>query len=459
MKQAQNINSMKNQTIFALATPQGRSAVQIIRISGTKAGDVVRILTGNLPKARFAKFAPITGQKGEVIDHGVILFFKAPASATGEDLAEFHIHGSPVIADMMLNELGAMEGVRLAEAGEFSRRAFLNGKMNLDQAEGIADLIDADTTAQHRQAIRQIDGALSEVALRWRQDIITISAEMAALIDFADEELPPDMEARLKQTIKKLIAEMAEHLSGASRGLILRDGFNVIIMGRPNAGKSTLLNALCGEDRAIVTSEAGTTRDLIHARLDVGGVAVNLTDTAGIRHNAGAIESEGVRRATEAAVSAQLVIMLIAADEDNPKKMLKELQGELAKATENRDFMPVIVPVLNKIDLMPINDADYLKISAKNGAGLENLWDAIKSAINEAAPPLEAPILTRKRHITAVQSAHDALSSSLALDMAAEPELLADELQQAANAIGRISGRVDVEDLLDHIFSHFCIGK
>ena len=462
-------------TIYALATPQGRSAVQIIRISGALSSHVLTQIAGGIPKLRQAKYAKICLQ-GNIapidqilIDRALVLFFQAPASATGEDIAELHLHGSPILGRMVMDWLGQQPALRLADRGEFTRRGFMNGKVNLDQAEGIADIIDADTAVQHQQAMRQLDGALSQKTESWRQIIIKVLAQLEALIDFADEELPDDVTAQLSAGITDLLDEMSASIRLSNQGLIQRDGINIAILGKPNAGKSTLLNVLIGDDRAIVSPQAGTTRDLVRASLDINGLAVHVTDTAGIRDNAeqdvGIVEEEGVRRAINAAAKAEIVLMLIDHHEDDIMSVYESLMGQLRLTNNNSDDNKVgqiVIPVLTKSDLMSLNtgfDPDWLQISANTGAGMDALDRRLKHELANLAPQDEAPILTRQRHISAVQTAADALRRSQSIDLHLAPELMAEELRLSAESLGRITGRIDVEDVLDHIFSSFCIGK
>ncbi len=451
-----------HETIFALATPQGRAALQIIRISGNGSARIIRKLTGKLPQPRMAQYSSLRID-GEVVDQALVLFFKGPASATGEDTAELHLHGSPVLGRMMMEWLETQPHTRLAERGEFSRRAFLNDKINLDQAEGIADVIDADTTGQHRQAIRQLDGALSQATDEWRLQLIALSAELEALIDFADEDLPDDVANRINQGLASLDTTLQAALNSATSGLINRDGFNITILGRPNAGKSTFLNRWTGDDRAIVSEEAGTTRDLVQVSLDIDGIAVHLTDTAGIRHDGhvGRVEAEGIRRALDTARHARLVLLLIDHRDEDVLATYADLRQMLHQMATDDAPTPEILPILTKSDIYTDNAVlpEWLFISAETGAGMVELDQVIKQHIATLSDSEEAPLLTRHRHISAVRQASAALSRARDINFYDAPELMAEEFRLAATALGRISGRVDVEDLLDHIFTSFCIGK
>jgi len=447
-------------TIFALATPPGKSAVQIIRISGAGAARALKAMIGHVPPPRQAHFAVLSDANGDVLDQALVLYFQAPASATGEDTVELHLHGSPVLGRMVMERLETLPRFRLADPGEFSRRAFLNGKINLDQAEGIADIIDANTITQHQQAIRQLDGVLSRKTDDWRQMIISISAELAALIDFADEDLPLDMAEQMIQQLTGLQAELDAAIASAHRGMIRRDGVKIALIGKPNAGKSTLLNHLVGDDRAIVSDEAGTTRDLVDVAMDIDGVFVTITDTAGLRDTAGAVEAEGMRRARQAAASSEIILVLVEALESDPVSAYRDLVSSLS-FPDDHSQSPRILPVLTKIDQSAPNHVlpEWLMISVHQGAGLAVLDEKISALIADLLPKDEAPILTRQRHLTQVKIAAEALNDAAAHHPNEAPELMAEDLRRAATALGRISGHVDVEDLLDHIFSRFCIGK
>ena len=448
-------------TIFALATPPGRSALQIIRISGEGSARLLRKMTGDVPAPRQVHYRELRLDDAPV-DQAVVLFFKGPASSTGEDVAELHLHGSPILGRMVMEWLELQPRCRLADRGEFSRRAFLNGKINLDQAEGIADLIDADTTAQHQQAIRQLDGVLSDQTEAWRGQLIALSGELEALIDFADEELPDDVASRVQHGIERLMAAMETALKTSASGLINRDGFKIAILGKPNAGKSTFLNRWTGDERAIVSEEAGTTRDLVQVSLDLDGIAVHLTDTAGIRHGdtVGQVEEEGIRRALRAAGEAKLVLMLIDHRDDDVMATYGQILQSLRDMTADKG-LPEILPVLTKGDILDKDVVlpEWLMISAETGLGMVELDRMIKDRIAALTDGQEAPILTRHRHISAVTQSLDALDRAREISLYDAPELMAEEFRLAASSLGRISGRVDVEDLLDHIFTSFCIGK
>ena len=443
------------ETIFAPATPPGRSAIQVVRVSGPGAAEALRRLAGGVPEARRATLASINGPDGEAIDRALVLYFPAPDTATGEDVAEFHLHGGPVPGRALLEALGALPGARIAEPGEFTRRAFANGRIDLGQAEAVGDIVDADTAAQHRQAMRQLDGGLGRSTDEWQEQLVELSASLEALIDFADEALPEGLDKEVRDRVDALRGAMDSAIGESDRGILNRDGVTVAILGRPNAGKSTLLNRLAGDDRAIVSPEAGTTRDLIQVSLDIGGLATHLVDTAGIRGAEGEIEEEGIRRALAMAEKAAIILVLVDSQDPEPERALEGIAAPLAAAAQR------IIPVASKADLAAAGDipAEWSRISAETGEGMAGFDAMLAKAVAEAAGGGEPALLTRERHRQAVSAALGALDRAAGLSPAAEPELLAEEFRHAAAALGRITGRVDVEDLLDRIFASFCIGK
>ena len=427
-------------TIFALSTASGRSGVAIIRVSGPDAGRALERLSGEAkPAVRLAALRRFRDAFGE-IDRGLVLWFEGPASFTGEDSAEFHVHGGRAIVEAMLSALAAIPGLRPAEPGEFTRRAVENGKLDLTRAEALADLIDAETEGQRRQALRQYEGVLYELYEVWRTRLIAAVAWAEAAIDFADEEIPEDVFGESRTAIGEIAKEIQAHLDDRHRGELVRDGLNLTVIGNPNVGKSSLVNALARRDVAIVSEVAGTTRDVIEVRLNLGGYLVTLADTAGLRETSDAIESEGVRRALARAEAADLVILL--------------QDGTAAKAAAFEDADLV---VWNKADLPWSEPHEGLKLSLKTGEGLDALLAALTAKVaQKLEAPAEAPPVTRARHRHALEEAAVALVRAGA---ATEPELMAEDARLAMRAIGRITGKVDVEDLLDVIFRDFCIGK
>jgi tRNA modification GTPase len=437
---------MSADTIFALSTAAGRAGVAVVRVSGPDAGRALAAMTGRpLPEARVATLVRLSGADGRPVDEALVLYFAAPASFTGEDVTEFHIHGGRATVEAVLQALRVL-GLRPAEAGEFTRRAVENGKLDLTRAEAIADIVDAETDAQRRQALRQYDGALAELYEGWRADLIRAGAWAEAAIDFSDEELPADTLAQTMQSIAAILGEIRRHLDDASRGELLRDGLHLAVIGPPNAGKSSLVNALARRDVAIVAETAGTTRDVIEVRMDLGGYPVTLADTAGLRAAAEAIEAEGVRRALARADAADLVVLLLDGSAADPF-------GGLPAGTR-RDLV-----VFNKSDLPWPAARDGISISLKTGEGLDAMIAALTAkARDRLEAPNEAPVLTRKRHRHALEEAARSLEHGLVAPDD-HPELVAEDLRLALRALGRITGRVDIEELLDVVFKDFCIGK
>jgi tRNA modification GTPase len=437
---------MAPDTIYALSSAPGRAGVAVIRVSGPESGRALAALTGRSPPhPRAATVARLRGPDGQLIDEALVLFFAAPWSFTGEDVAEFHVHGGRAIVGATLDALSAT-GLRPAEAGEFTRRAVENGKLDLTRAEAIADLVDAETEAQRRQALRQYDGALAEMYEDWRSELIRAGAWAEAAIDFSDEELPVDTLANARQVIAAVLEKIRKHLDDASRGEILREGLQLAVIGPPNAGKSSLVNALARRDIAIVAETAGTTRDVIEVRMDLGGYPVILADTAGLRSTSEVIEAEGVRRALARADAADLVLLLLDGSAADP------VAGIPAG-------VPVDLSVWNKSDLPWPEKRAGLAISLRTGEGLDTMIEELTAKVRERmGVPNEAPVLTRKRHRHALEEAARALDGALSV-ADDRPELLAEEVRLASRALGRITGRVDIEELLGVVFRDFCIGK
>ena len=441
-------------TIFAIATPPGRSAIAVIRISGPLAGDAPALFGAACPKAgQFSVARLILDQR--VIDQVILLVMKAPFSSTGEDVCEIHCHGSRAVIDVLLARLGAEEGFAMAQPGEFTRRGFMNGKMDLSGVEGLADLIEAETTTQLHQAWAQIDGALRAPVMAWRGELVGIAAQLEALIDFADEDLPASVERALRTSTSDLRSALARHLDDGGAGELVRDGVTIALIGPANAGKSTILNGLAGRSAAIVSEEAGTTRDIIQIRLDLGGVPVTILDTAGIRDESGKIEAEGIRRSVEAAGFANLVLVIL----DGSDPAWPAARDKIDQLTSQPKFY-----ILNKADwgLSAANEAEFgqiISISAKNPADIERLVEKLAELLVPLNHVDASVIITRQRHRHAMQEAHDALGRALGHDFQHVPEMAAEDFRVAAVALGRITGEIDVEELLGNIFSAFCIGK
>jgi tRNA modification GTPase len=446
------------ETIFAPATAPGRAALAVIRLSGPACGSVCRRLTGRPPPPpRQAALRSLADpETGEVLDRGLVLWFPAPASFTGEDVLELQVDGGRAVSGALLGALTDLPGLRPAEPGEFTRRAFLNGRLDLTAAEGLADLVDAETRAQARQALRQLEGELGRLHDRWREQLLEALARLEAEIDFAPEEedVPAGLLASVRPRIHDLSAEMAAHLADDRRGERLRDGLTIAVLGPPNAGKSSLVNRLARRDVAIVTPQPGTTRDVLEVHLDLGGYPVTVLDTAGLREAGDLIEAEGVRRARERAERADLRLLLFdgASWPDLDRTTLALLDQDA-------------LSVVNKSDLgrlpatLSICDRPALALSCRTGEGFERLLDALSCAAGERMSAGHAPLLTRARHRAALSEASAALARFRGAPSGTELALLAEDLRLATRALGRITGRVGVDDVLDRIFAEFCIGK
>ncbi len=445
-------------TIFALASAKGRAGIAVFRISGPDAGTALDALTqASRPRAREAVLREIRLADGSTIDRGLVLWFEGPASFTGEDVVELHLHGGPAVIAATIGRLSELPRLRPADAGEFTRRAFANGKLDLTEAEGLADLIAAETEQQRRLALRQHAGELKALYDGWRQDLVRALAHLEAAIDFADEELPPELGEGAAARAAALAGEIARHLADGRRGEIVRDGFTVVILGAPNVGKSSLLNALVRRDAAIVSAIPGTTRDAIEVDLDLGGYAVTLIDTAGLRETADAIETEGIRRARQKARQADLRIGVVDAISVDDSRVTSELSGQDAVLLNKSDLAPrQTVPAFTAGDGSPL---EVLPVSALTGEGIEHLLRWLEAKVVARAGGGEAMPMTRARHREALEDARAALERAPAALAVGSIDLAAEDLRLAARALGRITGRVDVEDLLDMIFREFCIGK
>ncbi|MAC88400.1 tRNA uridine-5-carboxymethylaminomethyl(34) synthesis GTPase MnmE [Maricaulis sp.] len=437
-----------NTTVYALATPAGRSGVAVIRLSGGGAGGMLDALAGlPRPQPRMATLRALRDSGGSVMDRGLVLWFPGPGSFTGEDSAEFHVHGGPAVIDAVLSALDEA-GAHPAEAGEFTRRAFENEKIDLTEAEGLADLIDAETEGQRVQALSQMSGSLRRLYDGWRDALITAMASIEGEIDFPDEaDVPDALSHAAYEPLSELIGSMFEHLDDGRRGERIRTGFSIVLIGAPNAGKSSLLNCLARRDAAIVTDIPGTTRDIVEVQLTLGGFPVVISDTAGLREAVDAIEAEGVRRALDRAEHADLRIGVADARSDEE---LVDLEGRLTDG----DLL-----VLNKLDLGSVSERDgAYRLSAKSGDGVEALEARIEQIVRDRLSAREMPALSRVRHRRAVETALEALSRCRD-QLADAPELAGEDARLAVRALESLTGRVDVEDILDRVFSQFCIGK
>jgi tRNA modification GTPase len=451
-------------TIFALSSGRPPAAIAVIRISGPRARAALETLAGRVPEPRKAGLARVRGPGGEPIDEALALWFPGPKSETGEDVAELQLHGGAAVIAAVLDALGRIEGLRLAEPGEFTRRAFEAGQLDLTAVEGLADLIGAETEAQRRQAYRQLKGLLGARAETWRKRLIEALALVEARIDFSDEaDVPEDLVGPALAIAEGLRGEIAEALAGAARGERLRDGLVVAIAGPPNAGKSTLLNRIARRDVAIVSPIPGTTRDVIEVHLNLGGFPVTLLDTAGVRDSTDPVEQEGVRRTRARAAEADLVLWVSDARESG--------EGPQPSDLSRIDGQTEIWRLQNKIDLIPENEGKELKIktkiqnlsneyklSASTGEGFDSFIESLAKHAQSYFGQ-EPALVSRERHRKTLERVAASLEAALREGVEGREDIVAEELRAAAQGLGRLTGRVDVEDVLDTIFRDFCIGK
>ncbi len=426
-------------TIFAQATAPGRAGVSVVRISGPMTRRIIVEIAGQLPDERVARLRPLRDRSGMVVDQALILFFAGPASFTGEDVAELHLHGSIAVVRAVLTLLSSFPETRMAEAGEFTRRALENEKLDLTRVEGLADLIDAETEAQRKQALRILSGHLGAKVEGWRTDLIRAAALLEATIDFADEDVPVDVTPEVSSLMLHVMSELTEEIAGSAVAERIRSGFEVAIVGAPNVGKSTLLNAIAGREAAITSAIAGTTRDVIEVRMDLGGLPVTLLDTAGLRGSDDEIESIGISRALMRAGEADLRVFLL---EDGEKLVIEPLEGDI-----------ILRP---KADLLENASG---AVSGKSGQGIDALIRDIQRTLEVRTASVG--LATSERHRTAMTLASECLADCRAT-LAYGPDrydIAAEELRLAIRALETLVGRIDVEQLLDEIFSSFCVGK
>lgn len=458
--------STTTDTIFALATPPGKSGVAIIRVSGSHVLDSLKNLIRSdvtfPPNSRMANLTKLyadVSRETSLIDEAVVIYFKGPNSFTGEDVIEYQTHGGPAIIQQMMEYLAAQPSHRLAERGEFTRRAFENGRMDLTEAEAIADLIDAETLAQKDQALAQMNGNLRDLYEGWAERLTRALALLEADLDFPDEDLPDGVSTQVVPVLDELLHEMTVHLNDNRRGERLRDGVHIAVIGAPNAGKSSLVNALAQRDAAIVSNLAGTTRDIVEVHLDLGGYPVILSDTAGLKpellqnvsretleSSHDDIESEGIRRALKRAEEADFKILLFDGSQ--------ELDAATLSIKDQKSLV-----VVNKSDLVDATenfDQEYILISLTENVGMDLFLETLEKRIKDFIGRNDTPALTRQRHRDAIEKSMASIKQS---KLAALPELMAEDIRISVRELGKITGRVNVDDLLDIIFSEFCIGK
>ncbi len=436
------------ESIYALSSGRLPAGVAVVRLSGPHTRSALDVLTGSIPPPRVLRRCAIRAGNGGVLDQGLAVFFPGPASFTGEDCCELHLHGGRAVVAAALDAIGRIEGFRHAEAGEFSRRAFLNGKIDLTGAEALADLVSAETEAQRRFALLNVSGAQCELYGKWRSRIIHARAMIEAELDFADQDdVPGSVSNAVWADVRAMIAEIRGHVASYRRAEIIREGYKVVIIGPPNAGKSSLLNALAGRDVAIVTDEPGTTRDLVEVTLDLDGIKVTVIDTAGIREQAGRVEAIGIERALQSAESADFVLQL--------EEITAPTHSRIVASASN------YLRVGTKSDLLSgagAAGAYDLAVSTRTGAGLSELLEAISERAAAAAGGMGEALPSRLRHVELLRRCCEELERAVGQPPSAL-ELSAEDLRKASESLGRIVGAVDVEDLLDTIFSAFCIGK
>ena len=430
-------------TIFSSASSPQKSAIKIIRVSGSETKKLPKIFSFKPTQPRVASLRKIYDQNNNIIDNALIIFFPGPNTVTGEDIIELHIHGSSVIEKKIYNILSRIKRFRIADRGEFTKRAFLNGILDLTQAEGLNDLINSETENQFKISMSQYEGALSSKINSWREEVIWLLSKLEALIDFSDEELPMELEQTFNFKVLKILEDMKNSLKYSRYGERIRNGFIITLVGRPNVGKSSLINYLSDRRASIVTDEAGTTRDIIEVIMDFEGFPVILNDTAGIRKTKSEVEKIGVKRALEKAELSDIILIL----SDNEDFAYPELKSTCKK-----------ILVHTKSDLKILPNKGIHNISVKDNIGIDKLTNAIVSHLKSLAPKQDA-LFTRKRHIEAIKRSIYALNDMQKFDLNINPEIASENLRIVAKEIGSMTNIIDVDEILDDIFSSFCIGK
>jgi tRNA modification GTPase len=445
-------NPLITDTIYAPASATAKAGITVIRISGRNTKYAIECLGSNVGQPRFAKLAKIFHpQTKNLIDECVTIYYQEPASFTGEDIVEMNIHGGRAVLDLTLDALSKIQGLRVAEPGEFSKRRFMNGKMDLTQAEGLMDLINAETEAQHKQALKQLAGELGSLYESWRAQLLKLMSLIEAYIDFPDEDLPADIIKNITKQVSFLNTEITDHLSDNQKGEKLREGFYIAIIGETNVGKSSLMNALAKRDVAIVSDIAGTTRDIIEIRLNIAGYLVTIADTAGLRTSNDFLEKEGINRTLDRAKNADLKILVLDAEKyhHTPQELLDLIN-------ENTVIVINKIDLFDEVKLSKIINREAILISAQNGTGLNNLLQEINEYVLNFFSITDAPLITRQRHRENLERCKTCLEM---FNLEKDIELAAEDLRLASRYLSSLTGKIDVESVLGEIFSNFCIGK
>jgi len=458
------LNTSHQETIAAQATPPGRGGVGIIRVSGPKAKDVAQAILGKIPEARKAEYLPFINAEQQILDQGIALYFKAPNSFTGEDVIEFQGHGGPIILDLLLKEITALPNIRLAKPGEFSEQAFLNDKLDLTQAEAIADLINSSSEQAAKCALHSLQGSFSTLVNQLVEKVIHLRMYVEAAIDFPEEEIDFLADKKIVTNLKDIISQISDVRAQAQQGAIIREGMRVVIAGRPNAGKSSLLNALSGKESAIVTDIAGTTRDVLSEQIHIDGMPLHIIDTAGLRESTDKVEQIGIERAWQEIHQADRVLLMVdSTDNELATNNIEDLWPEFFNKLPENIGLTIIK---NKADLSQVtpgyfkeNNQEMITLSAKTGAGVKELKEHLKSIMGYQGST-EGGFMARRRHLIALENADIHLNTGLEqLEAFMAGEILAEELRLTQQELNEITGEFTSDDLLSEIFSSFCIGK